>query len=49
MWSKFGSFVEGLHAVGDILKKISVNCVMKFTCCIVIYMCIFMGLSCACL
>jgi hypothetical protein len=29
VWSKAGRFVEGLHAVGDILKKISVNCVIK--------------------
>ena len=38
MWSKAGSFVEGMHAVGDILTKISVNCVINlyvallFTC-----------------
>ena len=38
MWSKAGSFVEGLHVVGDILTKISVNCVINlhaallFTC-----------------
>ena len=38
MWSKVGRFVEGLHTVGDILKKISVNCVINlhvallFTC-----------------
>jgi hypothetical protein len=36
--SKAGRFVEGLHAVGDILTKISVNCVINlhvallFTC-----------------
>ena len=28
MWSKAGRLVEGLHIVGDILTKISVNCVM---------------------
>lgn len=28
--------MEGLHEVGDILTKISVNC-DKFTCCIIIY------------
>jgi hypothetical protein len=38
VWSKAGRFVEGLHAVGDILTKISVNCVINlhvallFTC-----------------
>jgi hypothetical protein len=29
MWSKVGRFVEGLHVVGDILKSISVNGVIK--------------------
>jgi hypothetical protein len=38
MWYKVGRFVEGLHAIGDILTKISVNCVINlhaallFTC-----------------
>jgi hypothetical protein len=38
MWSKDGRFVEGLHRVGDILSKISSNCVINlhvallFTC-----------------
>jgi hypothetical protein len=38
MWSKSGRFMEGLHAVGDILTKISSNCVKNlhvaflFTC-----------------
>jgi hypothetical protein len=38
VWSKAGRFVEGLHTVGDILTKISVNCVINlhvallFTC-----------------
>jgi hypothetical protein len=38
VWSKARRFVEGLHAVGDILTKISVNCVINlhaallFTC-----------------
>jgi hypothetical protein len=45
MWSKDGRFVEGLHAVGDIITKISANLGDKFTCCIVIYVLIFMGLS----
>jgi hypothetical protein len=29
VWSKAGRFMEGLHAVGDILTKISVNCVIN--------------------
>jgi hypothetical protein len=29
VWSKAGRLVEGLHTVGDILTKISVNCVMN--------------------
>jgi hypothetical protein len=38
VWSKAERFVEGLHAVGDILAKTSVNCVINlhaallFTC-----------------
>jgi hypothetical protein len=38
MHTKDGRFVEGLHAIGDILTKISVNCVINlhyallFTC-----------------
>ena len=45
MWSKAGRFVEGLHTVGDNITKISANLGDKFTCHIVIYMLIFMGLS----
>jgi hypothetical protein len=30
MWSKTGRFVEGLHAAGGILAKISVNCVINY-------------------
>jgi hypothetical protein len=29
VWSKAGKFVEGLHTVGDIITKISVNYVIK--------------------
>jgi hypothetical protein len=29
VWSKAGRFVEGLYTVGDILTKISVNCVIN--------------------
>jgi hypothetical protein len=38
MWFKIGRFLEGLHAFGDILIKISANCVINlhaallFTC-----------------
>jgi hypothetical protein len=38
VWYKAGRFVEGLHAIGDILTKISANCViilhvaLLFTC-----------------
>jgi hypothetical protein len=38
VWSKAGRFVEGLHAVSDILTNISANCVINlhaallFTC-----------------
>ena len=38
MWSKARRFMEGLHVVGDILTKISANCVINlhvallFTC-----------------
>jgi hypothetical protein len=47
VWSKAGRFVEGLHAVGDILTKISVNCVINlhvallFTCLFLwVYLCV---------
>jgi hypothetical protein len=30
MWSKVGRNVEGLHPVGDIFTKISVNCVLNY-------------------
>jgi hypothetical protein len=29
VWSKVGRLVEGLHAVGDSLTKISANCVIN--------------------
>jgi hypothetical protein len=47
VWSKVGRFVEGMHVVGDILTKISANCVINlhvallFTClflCVIICM-----------
>jgi hypothetical protein len=39
--------MEGLHAVGDILSKISVNCVLIYM--LHYYLCvIFMGISCLC-
>jgi hypothetical protein len=45
VWSKAGRSVECMHAVGDILKKISVNWVIKFTCCIIISVFSFIDLS----
>jgi hypothetical protein len=41
VWSKAGRFVEGLHAVGDIITKISVNCVINLH----LFTCLFYGLS----
>jgi hypothetical protein len=39
--------VEGLHAIGDIFTKISVNCVLNYM--LHYYVCIFfMGFSCVC-
>jgi hypothetical protein len=47
VWSKAGRFVEGLHVVGDIITKISVNCVLIYM--LHYYLCvIFMGISCLC-
>jgi hypothetical protein len=55
VWSKDGRFVEGFHVVGDILTKISVNCVINlhvycygFILCVVITAFIFMGIACIC-
>jgi hypothetical protein len=42
MWSKVGRFVEGLHIVGDILTKISVNCVINLHDAL-LFMCYFYG------
>jgi hypothetical protein len=44
VWSKAGRFVEGLHAVGDILTKISVNCVINLHAAL-LFTCLFLGLS----
>jgi hypothetical protein len=41
VWSKAGRFVEGLHVVGDILTKISVNCVINLHAAL-LFMCIFL-------
>jgi hypothetical protein len=30
VWFKDGRFVEGMHAIGDIITKISVNCVINY-------------------
>jgi hypothetical protein len=53
--------VDDLHATGDIITKISVNCVIKlhvallftyifygFIRCVIIIVCMFMGISCIC-
>jgi hypothetical protein len=34
VWSKAGRNVEGLHVVGGILQKISINCVLIYMLCI---------------
>jgi hypothetical protein len=39
VWSKAGRFVEGLHAVGDIFTKISVNCVLNYM--LHYYLCVY--------
>jgi hypothetical protein len=44
VWSKDGRFVEGLHVVGDILTKISVNCVINLQVAL-LFTCYFMVLS----
>ena len=41
MWSNSGRFVEGLHAVGDIPTKISVNCVINLDATL-LFMCLFL-------
>jgi hypothetical protein len=44
VWSKVGRFVDGLHAVGDILTKISVNCVIKLHVAL-LFTCVFLWVS----
>jgi hypothetical protein len=44
VWSKAGRFVEGLHVVGDIIIKISVNCVINLHVAL-LFTCLFFGLS----
>jgi hypothetical protein len=41
MWSKVRSFVEGMHAIGDILTKISANCVINLYVAL-LFMCLFL-------
>ena len=41
MWSKAGRFVEGQHAIGDIITKISVNCVINLHVAF-LFMCLFL-------
>ena len=42
MWSKAGRFVDCMHAIGDILTKISVNCVINLHAALLL-MCLFYG------
>jgi hypothetical protein len=44
VWYKVGRFVEVLHIVGDILTKISANCVMNLHVAL-LFTCLFYGLS----
>jgi len=44
MWSKVGRFVDGLHAVSDIITKISVNCVINLHV-VVLFTCLFLWVS----
>jgi hypothetical protein len=39
VWSKAGRFVEGLHTVGDILTRISVNCELNYM--VHYYLCVY--------
>jgi hypothetical protein len=40
VWSKDGRFLEGLHIVGDIITKISVNCVLIYM--LHYYLCVYL-------
>jgi hypothetical protein len=44
VWSKAGSFVEGMQVVGDIITKISVNCVINLHVAL-LFTCLFYRLS----
>jgi hypothetical protein len=44
MWSKAGRFLEGLHVVGDIITKISANCVINLHATL-LFMCLFLWVS----
>jgi hypothetical protein len=44
MWSKARRSVEGLHTFGDILTKISANCVINLHVAL-LFTCLFYGLS----
>jgi hypothetical protein len=44
VWSKAGRFVDGLDAVGDILTKISVNCVINLHVAL-LFACLFLWVS----
>jgi hypothetical protein len=45
--SKAGRFVEGLHAIGDILTKIIVNCVINLHAAL-LFTCLFLWVYCMC-
>jgi hypothetical protein len=44
VWSKTGSFVEGLHAVGNIITKINANCMINLHATL-LFTCLFYGLT----
>jgi hypothetical protein len=41
VWSKAGMLVEGMHTVGDIITKISANCVINLHVAL-LFMCLFL-------
>jgi hypothetical protein len=44
VWSKAGRFVDSLHTVGDILTKITVNCVINLQVAL-LFTCVFFWVS----
>jgi hypothetical protein len=45
VWSKARRFIKGLHAVGEILTKISANCVINLHATLLLTCLFFYGLS----